>query len=483
VGDRLESTRNGVAPVADWTWIDSWSALLFVIWAILPPLAVSMLISGLDDLFIDIQFFRLWRARRRLFKRHGGKTARDLPAASLPLAIFIPAWDESAIIEQMLSRACAAWSNEPDLRLFVGWYSNDLATGRAVARAALADPRVLPVVVPHAGPTTKADCLNHLWVAMLEHERRHASAFAAVLLHDAEDEVSPAEPATARYLVGQRGKQLVQFPVQPVPVQGAPLVSGHYLDEFAESHAKDLPVREWMGAPLPAAGVGCAFARQALATVATSRGGLPFDGRSLTEDYDLGLRLSRAGAGAFVRIAMAPRGRLVATREHFPCRFDSAVRQKARWLTGITLDGWDGFGWRGSLVDRYWLMRDRKPILTFYLNLCCYFVVLVFVAQALWQHLDPAAPGFAPLVTQHWVTIVLAINGSLLAWRLFVRALFVWRLAGWREALLSLPRALVGNAINMGAAIRAIGLFLHRRTGGPPRWDKTRHDSLPGDPA
>ena len=53
-------------------------------------------------------------------------------------------------------------------------------------------------------------------------------------------------------------------------------------------------------------------------------------------------------------------GQPVATREHFPASFDAAVRQKARWLTGIALAGWDRIGWRGGLVNRWMLLRDRK---------------------------------------------------------------------------------------------------------------------------
>ena len=49
-------------------------------------------------------------------------------------------------------------------RIFVGHYRNDPATAAAIA--SVADERVEPVLVDADGPTTKADCLNHLYGIM-----------------------------------------------------------------------------------------------------------------------------------------------------------------------------------------------------------------------------------------------------------------------------------------------------------------------------
>ena len=53
-------------------------------------------------------------------------------------------------------------------RIFVGHYRNDPATAAAIA--SVADPRIEPVEVPADGPTTKADCLNHLYDALIAYE-------------------------------------------------------------------------------------------------------------------------------------------------------------------------------------------------------------------------------------------------------------------------------------------------------------------------
>ena len=94
----------------------------------------------------------------------------------------------------------------------------------------------------------------------------------------------------------------------------------------------------------------------------------------MTEDYELGVRLGVHGLdAALVRIpADDADTRIVATREYFPATLEAAVRQRARWLLGITLAGWQRLGWPGTLVDRYMLLRDRKALLNAYLNIAAY---------------------------------------------------------------------------------------------------------------
>ena len=68
--------------------------------------------------------------------------------------------------------------------------------------------------------------------------------------------------------------------------------------------------------------------------------------------------------------------------------------------------------------------------------------------------------------------MLLTVNGWLLAWRVAMRAFFTGSAYGWRQALLSVPRLLVGNIIAMLAAARALSLHFG---GGAKRWDKTQH--------
>ena len=50
------------------------------------------------------------------------------------------------------------------------------------------------------------------------------------------------------------------------------------------------------------------------------------------------------------------------------------------------------------------------------------------------------------------------------------------RVYGTAEALLAVPRFLVGNAVALAAAPRALARYLRLLAGGAPVWDKTCHD-------
>ncbi|RYY22005.1 MAG: hypothetical protein EOP62_23800, partial [Sphingomonadales bacterium] len=106
------------------------------------------------------------------------------------IAVFIPAWDESAVIGRMLRAALTRFDHQ-DYILYVGTYPNDPATISAVAEVAATDARVRLVVGSQPGPSTKAGCLNTLWRAMLRDEAAEGTPVTAVALHDAEDVVQP----------------------------------------------------------------------------------------------------------------------------------------------------------------------------------------------------------------------------------------------------------------------------------------------------
>ena len=425
-------------------------------------LAGAIAILSLDDLLVDLMFgWLLLRGRLR----HPPPASTGRPG---PMAIIIPAWDESAVIGAMLRRLTATL-DYPDYHIFVGTYPNDPATQAAVG--AVGDARITTVVGPRPGPTTKADCLNHLWRAVLAHEARGAMRFKAVVLHDAEDLVHPQ--ALRLMDAAIPAAQMVQLPVMPLPDPASPFIAGHYMDEFAEAHTRELPVRQALGATVPSAGVGCAIARDMLGRIAAASAGQPFDPACLTEDYELGHKISRAG-GITRLLRVRHEGGLIATAEFFPASFAGAVRQKARWLTGIALAGWDRLGWHGGLAERWMLLRDRKAPLSALLTLAAYGLLALLMLDDALRRADPLAAALPP-VTSGAVLTLLWLNFSLLCWRLLVRALFTTHAYGPVEGLMALPRALVGNVINAAAAWVALGRYLGALRGTPLAWDKTSH--------
>jgi bacteriophage N4 adsorption protein B len=430
--------------------------------------AVGGLLFALDDLLVDLIYFARagWRGLT-IYSRYPRAFADALQAPAAPgrIAVLVPAWDEAAVIGPML-RATLARFDHHDYRIYVGRYRNDPATAAAIAD--VPDRRIRAVLVPVDGPTTKADCLNHLFLALAADEAAGAPRAKAVVLHDAEDLVHPLELKLFDRLVEQAA--LVQLPVLPLPDPNSRWISGHYADEFAESHIKELVVREAVGAAIPLAGVGCAIERSALDRLAAAHDGRPFAAASLTEDYELGLRLGALGLKTmFVRIPATPGSRaVVASRSHFPADLDAAVRQKARWIGGIALAGWDRLGWSGGVGERWMRMRDRRG------PLAALLLVAGYAALALWLQIGLAAALGAPIAfaPSPLLVMLLTVNLWLLGWRLVMRFGFTTTAYGLSEGLRSVPRILVGNLIAILAARRALGLH---EAGGPQSWDKTRH--------
>lgn len=431
--------------------------------------AVGFLLFAVNDLAVDLIYFgrRLWRSATvyRRFPRTFARALADGAGERQLIAIFVPAWDESAVIASML-RSSLERLEYSNYRIFVGYYRNDPATAAAVA--SVDDPRIEPVLVEADGPTTKADCLNHLYDALLAFELRENRPAAAVVLHDSEDVVHPLELSLFNALIGRAA--VIQIPVQPLVDPASRWVAGHYCDEFAEAHAKELVVREAIGASVPLAGVGCAIARAPLARLAAIHEGHPFAGGTLTEDYELGLRIGELGLKTmFVRMPAVPGSRgVVASRGNFPPTIGEAVRQKARWLGGIALAGWDRLGWSGGIGERWMRMRDRRGPVAALLLLSGY------AAAFLWSQLWLAEALGAPVRVRIDPTLstLLWINLWLLLWRIAMRMLFTGSVYGWRESLRSAPRLVIGNIIAIVAAARAVALYAGR---SPPAWDKTRH--------
>jgi adsorption protein B len=436
-------------------------------------LAVAIALSGIDDLFIDMVFFVRsgWR-RLTIYRRHRRATAQSLRRPDpAPIAIIVPAWDEAAVIGAMLTNLLTRM-DYPDYLVFVGLYPNDPAGMAAVRR--IDDPRLRVIVCGRPGPTTKSDCLNHLWAAVVADEQASGRRFKAVVLHDAEDVIHPQELWIHDALIPRLA--MVQLPVMPLPDPRSRWVSGHYLDEFAESHAKDLVVREALGAAVPSAGVACAIDRNYLGHIADAAAGHPFDARCLTEDYELGYRIKALGGrGALVRVRSGNDRVVVATREHFPASFDAAVRQKSRWLTGIALAGWDRLGWPGGFFERYMLVRDRKALLTSALSMVAYATAVLVLIDVAIQRAWPQTAVLPPLMTPT-ITLLLWFNAGMLVWRLVMRAGFAAYGYGPAEGLRAIPRALVSNVINAAAAWHAVGRYRATlATGTALVWDKTSH--------
>lgn len=444
--------------------------------------AAIIFISSLDELIYDVIF--LFRRLYRRFIVFGLRAHQPLRARDLyqwpeqPIAVLVPAWHEEAVIERMLEHTCRSFDYD-NYKIYVGVYQNDPATRAAVTAVAQRFGRIEIITVEHDGPTNKADCLNSIYAAITASTDDADKEPAIYVVHDAEDVVHPLALKLFNFLIPR--KDMVQLPVIALERPWHDFTGGHYMDEFAENHGKDLLVREWLSGSVPAAGVGCGFSRRALKAVATSREGAPFNIKSLTEDYDLALTMRHAGfSQIFVRFAITRNGdhrELVATREFFPNTFAAARRQKARWLLGIVFQSFADNGWRGPWRLKYALFRDRKGGFTAFAAVGGYVVAATWSGFYIAHWLTSGRFAVPPLAAYHSITWwLLILNAGLLLNRALHRACFTAALYGWRQGLASLPRQVWANVINCAAASRAIALYVrHRLSGQPLAWDKTEH--------
>ena len=259
----------------------------------------------------------------------------------------------------------------------------------------------------------------------------------------------------------------MQIPVVPVLDPKSTWIAGHYADEFAESHLKELVVRQMVGASLPSAGTGCAVSRAALEQIAQERGGKPFDENSLTEDYELGLHIGQLGLGSqFVRLDSRETSDLVAVRSYFPANFADAVRQKTRWIIGIALAGWDRTGWRGGFAEHWMRWRDRRVILAALLIVSAYSGA--FLMGLLWIVGRRPAP-------DDLLTDLLTVSLAMLIWRLTMRFTCSTIQHGLWQGAFAVPRAAVANIIAVAASFMAVIGYLRILWTGEVRWAKTDH--------
>ena len=472
-----------------------WTAYLYALNLVAIVTALVILVSTLDDLTLDGCYWSFEIAR--ILRREKSPTVDIGMLRALEerhLALMVPAWKEYDVIAKMIENTLATIEYERYV-IFVGTYHNDAETTAEVERMVRRYPgRVTRATVMNDGPTCKADCLNWILEAILRYEAVHHIQFAGVVMHDCEDVIHPVELKYLNHAVTE--SDLVQLPVLSLPRKWNEFVAGCYLDDFSETHQKDVPVRARLTGVVPGAGVASCYSRRSIEAAMKARGGRPFNTSSLTEDYDFSFRLrdlgmketfARTPLSDIVRDAGDERAKegaggrnLLATREYFPKTFRTAYRQRARWILGIAFQGWEQLGWKGDLLTRYMFFHDRKGIVTSLFSVIAYGVLLNFVLLSALQSAGSIIPASAQLVTAGaWVAPLLWVNTLMLFARAGQRFYFVSKLNGPLQGLLSIPRMFVNNLINFCAVSRAWRIYVgHLVSGRPIAWDKTSHTYL-----
>jgi len=453
--------------------------------------AIGFFIFGLDDIIFDFHFIlHLLRTREA---RHTTVDELRLKPEKY-IAIFVPAWSEGGIVNRMADYAVKILDYER-YDIFIGVYPNDPETTACVDALTRICPRIHKAVCPDPGPTSKADCLNAIYRAMRLREIPGVREYEIIALHDSEDVLHPLTLKVYNYYVPDK-VDMGQIPVFPLELPPWKYwVSNSYMDDFSELHLKDMFARQEMGGIVPSAGVGTAFNRKAIDYLADHNSGDPFVVGNLTEDYFLGIQLKRAGYTAgFINypidrvvVKKDAEGRvvskkfvtdIVAVRENFPTKFWDAVRQRSRWILGISMQCWELAGWEGSTAVRYTLMRDRRAPLVHLINAIGYIVIFSWLIETAFRHLPFVATQYwRPLFTlDSFLWTLILIDTCFLFYRILIKVYYVKEIYGWKQGLFAIPRYPVGNFINFFATCRALWMYVRSRVFGKQLvWLKTAH--------
>lgn len=428
-------------------------------------IALAFIVFGIDDLLWDI--YALFRKVRGV---HVDLTTLDQKPPKM-LAIVIAAWHEDAVIGAVVDNLIRSAAYPPDLyRVFLAVYPNDPATGAVVDELAANNVNVVKVVNAHEGPTNKADNLNYAMRQIIAYEKEHGLRFAGITIHDSEDVVHPLELKMTNYLIDDY--DALQFPVFPLmrmPRFGnffKTLTTGTYADEFAEHHFRTLVMRDRLGF-VPSAGTGFCLRRSFLDVYGDGKGTIMPDD-SLTEDYKLSLSMNMAGYRVHYVLERVPRidqhGRkfwdYIATRSLFPQKIKLAIKQKTRWVYGITMQSAsmkDLFAKSSlSFRERTFLYKDLKAKFANFILLPGYLVFLYFLVSLF----VPSLPIMYPYLSAGWWLCVFLT--FMMVERQFLRGKAIVNVYGKRMMFFAclLPplfpiRLIWGNIINICATTRA----------------------------
>lgn len=446
-------------------------------------LSFIFLFGSLDDLILDgvHALFRL-RPRKVSLKEWVSWKSKE----ESPIAVMIPAWQEHSVLRAMVETNLARLQYE-NFHWFIGVYPNDEKTLSIAQELEAQHPDKITVVVNHLpGPTSKAQCLNRVLQVMIEGIRNaqvkgeEAWTPRFLAIHDAEDVIHPLSFKAIN--AQDEDLDFIQVPIFSLPVATSKWVAGTYLDEFADIHLREIPVRQKLRMPIPSAGVGTFFSYRIM-TILNERFGTWFEEGHLTEDYEVSMKIARLGGKQTFLLLEDPLGEIIATREYFPEDFGRSVRQKTRWTTGIglqTMLRWGSYSsplklktWK-SLMARYGVWRDRKALWANPLVFVAWSVMFLLLISS---YLDKSLNTAAIFDNEMLISLMMA-NLVLFAIRLIQRTRFTTQLYGFKHGLMVIPRLLLGCVINGMAALKAIKQFNQANKSNQTQqisWDKTDH--------
>jgi cellulose synthase/poly-beta-1,6-N-acetylglucosamine synthase-like glycosyltransferase len=249
--------------------------------------------------------------------------ARAIPGSKLPIyTILIPAYREPEVIGRLLEsiRALEYPIHKLDIKLLLE--QDDPETLEA-AHAASPGSHLEIVRVPPLGPRTKPKACQ---VGLARARGQYVTIF------DAEDQPEPLQLRRA-IVAFRRHPEIACFQaILSYRNAGQNMITRWFTAEYAMWFRQFLPGLVRLGAPLPLGGTSNHFRRNILRSV----GG--WDPYNVTEDADLGIRLTRAGHRTAVLDST--------TMEEANSDFVNWAKQRSRWYKGYL---------------QTWLIHMRQP--------------------------------------------------------------------------------------------------------------------------
>ncbi|HSI40818.1 MAG TPA: glycosyltransferase [Xanthobacteraceae bacterium] len=232
--------------------------------------------------------------------------------ARLPAyTIIVPLYREARVVPKLIAALKRLDYPREKLQILLAIEADDHETRAVAARHATA-PLFEMVPAPELGPRTKPKALNAA-LALARGE--------LVAVYDAEDEPDPRQLRLAHAAFRSRSGRIgcVQARLVIDNVEDS-WITRQFAAEYAGNFDLLLPLLDGLGLPIPLGGTSNHFRRDVLEAIGA------WDPYNVTEDADLGIRLSRAGW----RTAVIASG----TREEAPNRFHAWLRQRTRWYKG-----------------------------------------------------------------------------------------------------------------------------------------------------
>ncbi len=391
------------------------------------------------------------RQRASILENPSGRQQRLAEISSLPLySVLVPLYREAGQVPDLVNALSRLdWPVER-LEIKLICEADDVDTLNAV-RTALLEPRFhhfALVEVPSSHPRTKPKALNYALPLCRG---------TYVVIYDAEDRPSPLQLREAHARFKRSGTSLACLQ--------APLIIYNHREgwfprlfaiEYSALFDGLLPFLSRLGAPLPLGGTSNHFRREVLDQIGA------WDPYNVTEDADLGIRISRHGYA--IGVLAHP------TFEEAPASASIWLKQRTRWFKGWyqtwlvhmrhPLQSMADLGWLGSLVF-------HLVVTGVCLSALVHPFLLAMIMWWCWRAFSSGVPElmYDPLFMLDVFTVLAGyLSFAVLGWR----TLPLRNLKNLRASLWTIPAYWM---MLSAAAWRALWHLIRR----PHEWEKTPH--------